>query len=241
MLHFESPTRKKTSFAWRSIQSSRPLLLEGLVWWVGSGEKIHIWRDRWIPQPNTFKIQTAPTLLTPTAMVSELIDGETLRWNHGLVNQIFSTEEAQLILSIPLSGTRQDDVLIWRSTAKGVFLVRSAYHMQKELEERGHAESSSGGRCSGVWSKIWKLPVPNVEKEFLWRASHEILPTRADLYKRKIVASPLCPMCEQEDETANHILWNCPSAADVWCAGDRIFSEALLPEHAVRPDRGKNF
>jgi hypothetical protein len=67
-----------------------------------------------------------------------------LGWNHALVNQIFSLEEVKLILSIPLSGTRQDDV-IWRGTAKGVFSVWSAYHMQKEVEEVGQVESSYGG------------------------------------------------------------------------------------------------
>jgi hypothetical protein len=178
----EAQLGRKPSFAWRSILSSCPLLQEGLIWRVGSGEKINIWRDRWIPRPNTFKIQMAPNFLTPTAMVSGLIDGETLRWNHDLVNQIFSKEEAQIILSIPLSGTRQDDVLIWRGTAKGVFFVRSAYHMQKEVEERGKAEPSSSSHCSGVWSKIWKLPVPNVEKEFLWRPA-----TRS--YRREITCT----------------------------------------------------
>jgi hypothetical protein len=39
--------------------------------------------------------------------------------------------------------------------------------MQKEVEERSKAENSQGGRLSGVWGKIWKLPIPNVEKNFL--------------------------------------------------------------------------
>ena len=193
---------------------------------MGRGEKIHIRQDRWIPRPTTFKIQTAPNILTPIATVSELIDVDTLRWNHVLVNQFFSQEETKLILSIPLSGTRQDDVLIWRGTAIRVFSVRSTYHMRKEVEERGQAESSYGGHCSGVWGKLWKLPIPNVEKEFLWRACHEILPTRANLYMRQITKSPKCPICEIEDEMAAHILWNYPSAVDVWSAGERIFQKS---------------
>jgi ribonuclease HI len=139
---------------------------------------------------------------------------------------MFSQEEANLILSFPLSGTRQDDVLVWRGTAKGVFSVRSAYYMQKEVEERSKAENSHGGRLSVVWGKIWKFPIPNVEKNFLWSACHEILPTRANLHKCKVVENPMCPLCEREDETEAHILWNCPSAADVWSAGMRIFQKS---------------
>jgi hypothetical protein len=97
-----------------------------------------------VTQPSTFMIQSQPNILALTTTVSELLDGEMLGWNHALVNQIFSSEEVKLILSIPLSGTRQDDV-IWRGTAKGVFSVWSAYHMQKEVEEVGQVESSYGG------------------------------------------------------------------------------------------------
>ena len=101
-------------------------------------------------QPSTSMIQSQPNILAPTATVSELLDGETQCWNHALVNQIFYWEEVKLILSIPLSGTRQDDDFIWRSTAKGVFLVQSTYHMQKEVEEAGQAESSYSDHFSGV-------------------------------------------------------------------------------------------
>jgi hypothetical protein len=37
--------------------------------------------------------------------------------------------------------------------------------------------------------------VPNVEKHFLWKASHEILPTCSNLFRRKIIDDPMCPIC----------------------------------------------
>jgi hypothetical protein len=51
-------------------------------------------------------------------------------------------------------------------------------------------------------------------KKFLWRACHDILPTR-----RKITNDPTCPLCGPETETTVHILWQCPSAADAWSVG----------------------
>jgi hypothetical protein len=56
---------------------------------------------------------------------------------------------------------------------------------------------------------------------FLWWACNEILPTRANLFKKKIVDNPLCPICGLEPETAVHILWTCNSARDVWCVSPR--------------------
>jgi hypothetical protein len=46
---------------------------------------------------------------------------------------LFTEEEVKNIRKIPLSSTDQKDTLIWRGTKNGVFSVRSAYHMQKEL------------------------------------------------------------------------------------------------------------
>jgi hypothetical protein len=66
-----------------------------------------------------------------------------------------------------------------------------------------------------------------MEKKFIWRACHEILPTRANLYKRKIIDDPKCPMCGREEETTFHALWSCP-AMDVWGAGPRVFQKSCF-------------
>ena len=49
------------SAAWRGIIAGRVILEKGLRWSVGNGSQIHIWEDRWIPTPTTFKI--TPNLL----------------------------------------------------------------------------------------------------------------------------------------------------------------------------------
>jgi hypothetical protein len=55
-----------------------------------------------------------------------------------------------------------------------------------------------------------------VVKTFLWQACNEILPTRANLHRKKIISDPLCPLCGRESETAGHVLWTCVVAQDVW-------------------------
>jgi hypothetical protein len=80
--------------------------------------------------------------------------------------------------------------------------------MQKELEEAGKPKSSSIRAInSDVWGKLWKLKLLNVEKNFLWKACHDILPTRSNMFKRKITEFPKCSICGLEDETTLHILW----------------------------------
>lgn len=83
-----------------------------------------------------------------------------------------------------------------------------------EMEASGLAETSIQQENGSVWHAIWNLKVPNVEKNFLWKACHDILPTRVNLKTKKIVEDPSCPLCGREQETTVHILWQCPSAMD---------------------------
>jgi hypothetical protein len=55
--------------------------MEGLIWRIGNGNKVWIWKDKWLPQQNTFMIQSPPLLLDPNALDGELIDKEAKGWN----------------------------------------------------------------------------------------------------------------------------------------------------------------
>jgi ribonuclease HI len=215
----------KPSFIWRSIHNACHLVREGLIWRVGNGDTIRIWQDKWIPQKSTCMIQSPPVILEPTATVKELMMEGAHEWNQILVNQIFSPDVAKIIFAIPLGGNAHEDTQIWRGTAKGTFSVRSAYHLQKEMEEATQAECSSSKQSSEVWGRIWKLSVSNVEKNFLWKACHDILPTRVNLHRRKVVEDKRCPVCGNVDETTIHALWECPSAMGVWNEGAQTFQK----------------
>jgi hypothetical protein len=164
----ESLIGKRPSFAWRSIHSSQELLKEGLIWRIGNDSKVRIWKDRWVPSPSTYRIQSLPVLLNADSMVSELIDVDTRWWKIELLESLFSREEVQSILSLPVSFTNREDVCIWRGSKNGIFTVRSAYYIQKELEKRRLAKSSSSKDHCTFWRKIWDLRVPNVEFFFFF-------------------------------------------------------------------------
>jgi hypothetical protein len=58
---------------------------------------------------------------------------------------------------------------------------------------------------------------------FVWGACHDLLPTKANLFKRKVISSQMCPVCNIVKESVEHIIWSCPFAADVWsCVPRRI-------------------
>jgi hypothetical protein len=106
---------------------------EGLFWRIGNGENTKIWGDKWVPMPTTFAIQSVPRVLDQDAKVVELIDKDLHGWNKGMLESLFSIDEVNAILSIPISPN-QSDVVIWRGTKNDVFTVKSAYHAAKAKE-----------------------------------------------------------------------------------------------------------
>jgi hypothetical protein len=59
---------------------------------------------------------------------------------------------------------------------------------------------------------LWSLQVPNAVKVFLWRAYHNLLPTKVNLFTRKVVDNNFCPVCHLAEETVFHAIWGCPGA-----------------------------
>jgi hypothetical protein len=58
---------RRHSYAWMSICQARKVLEVGLVWRVGNGEQIHIWGDKWLLTPSTYKIQSPVRVLASNA------------------------------------------------------------------------------------------------------------------------------------------------------------------------------
>nr|GEU68220.1 RNA-directed DNA polymerase, eukaryota [Tanacetum cinerariifolium] len=63
----------------------------------------------------------------------------------------------------------------------------------------------------------WNRFIPNKVNVFIWRLMLNKLPTRVNLDMRDIdVGSLLCPICLEDLETVNHIIFSCNMAKDLW-------------------------
>ncbi|GLT76793.1 hypothetical protein SLA2020_484310 [Shorea laevis] len=131
--------------------NSRVLLQEGLMWRVGTGNSIRIWKDKWMPSPVSYMVQSPTRVLHPEARVCELMEVDSHGWNYPLIHAIFDPEDALKICSLPLSSHGQPDRLIWTGTSTGVFSVRSAYHLGQELLQRDLGECSRASSSITIW------------------------------------------------------------------------------------------
>lgn len=113
-----------------------------------------IWKDKWLPTPTTYSIQSPRINFHVEATVSELIDQDSKWWNWQLLTSLFLKDEADIISKIPLSRYGHDDLMIWRGTTIGDFTVRSAYHMEKERLDAVRGECSHQSEIHYLWKKI---------------------------------------------------------------------------------------
>jgi hypothetical protein len=80
-LVLEATREKKPSLVWRSLTAAQEVIKRGAVWHVGDGKSIRVQRDRWVPVPTTFKIQSPCINLLESTLVADLINKETKGWN----------------------------------------------------------------------------------------------------------------------------------------------------------------
>lgn len=129
------------------------------MWIVRDGTSIQIWNYRWLPTPIFYSAQSPPRVIPEGSIVFMLIDPKLRGWNSSLIHTIFSKEEAEVIVTIPLSPTFPSDQLAWNGTSNGIFSVRSAYHMRMEIQEHNQGSTSQEGSGHWVWSFIWRSQI----------------------------------------------------------------------------------
>lgn len=141
----------------------------------------------------------------------DLIDEDLRMWNKDLVFQCFEQDEAMKIVNIPLASSHLLDKRIWHFEKSGEFSVRSTYHLSLQARYV-NAPSPSRPPCQKLWKAIWKAPVHNRVKNFLWRATKNILPLKHNLLKKGVNFDPACSLCNQGMESVNHLFTECDFA-----------------------------
>ncbi|XP_042939551.1 uncharacterized protein LOC122274591 [Carya illinoinensis] len=215
----ESNLGSAPSYAWRSIHAGLAMLKKGLLWRVGNGTSINLWKEKWIPTLPSQQISSIRGNDVWCEVVSDLIDPNLKTWREDLLQELFSNQEIEAIKTIPISLGGREDKMTWQASNNGQYTIKSGYHYQRSLISELEGEASRKHSDKDVCKKLWKMKVAPVVKFFVRKACSEALPTCANLTRRKILEDSLCPICKREPETSGRALWGCSAARDVWSQG----------------------
>ncbi|KAL7241533.1 hypothetical protein ACSBR1_014181 [Camellia fascicularis] len=140
-------------------------------------------------------------------------------WKHDLLKEWLSPEDLEAVLTIPIAAVHRDDLLIWHHNPSGVYSVKSGYALAKQICHNSNGPSKPSGSLilgTDFWNSIWALDIPPKIRHFWWRVCHNLLATKLGLFRRKCAASGECPICRKDDESVEHLLFECPWTKAVW-------------------------
>ncbi|KAK9195743.1 hypothetical protein WN943_003868 [Citrus x changshan-huyou] len=195
------------SYVWRSILAAKEVVVQGSRVQVGSGHSISIGKDPWLPDLQDGCVSTNLNEELAAARVSSLMMPHQRVWDYDVVSDIFNLRDKELILKIPLSSRREEDMWYWMADPRGCYSVRSCYKVLNPITPDSGAN---------VWRKLWNLQVPNKVKNFIWRAAHNVLPTATNLISKRVDVPSTCSVCNAYEETVLHSLVACSFAQSCW-------------------------
>ncbi|KAK9929939.1 hypothetical protein M0R45_027006 [Rubus argutus] len=129
----------------------------------------------------------------------------------------YPTQKALLYINnITIGDASIDDRMIWPMEKSVKYTVRSGYYFLFNPITTIPKSSSSHRINKKVWSIIWGINTLPKIKHFLWRALSNSLPTGLNLFRRKLLKSPICTLCGEFEESVEHCILLCAWTECTW-------------------------
>jgi len=177
------------STTWQAIMHGLDLLKQGIIWRVGNGSQIRIWRDPWIPREMSLRVISRQGRCR-LRWVSELLDIDGRGWDFDKLIHIFNPADVEEIAKTKIPARASEDFIAWHMEKTGIFTVRSAYNLALNIK-RGQGVQSTSSAPNGerkLWSRVWSGQVPPKVNVFIWKLAKDILPTKGRTQCRRLPA-----------------------------------------------------
>lgn len=109
--------------------------------------------------------------------------------------------------------------LIWVKEPRGIFTTKSAYFVAlscSEVCDDIPTGSAMPEEIQFLWKTMWRAKMSGKVKICIWRSCLNVLPTRVNLKKRKILVDDCCHFCTNISETIEHGFLYCSRTAVIW-------------------------
>ncbi|XP_056842911.1 uncharacterized protein LOC130495527 [Raphanus sativus] len=197
------------SHGWRSVLAGREILLKGLSWAVGSGDKIKIWKDPWLSCEAPMLPIGPPTEADAERTVSDLLCPISNCWDIDKIRSLLPQYE-EVIMRIVTSSAPAPDCLVWLPERSGNYSTKTGYGLGMEPHFAAGALSIPFN-----WNKcIWNIKTSPKIKDFLWKLVRKAIPVSSNLARRGIPAFN-CKRCDCVEDDL-HVFLLCSIAEQVW-------------------------
>ena len=199
---------------WKDISKEWITFSQNATSSLGNGRRLRFWKDPWCGE--TALCNAFPTLFNlvvhKNARVAEVWDSSRVGGGWSPVFErpfndweIEEVERFLLVLHNKKIRPAQEDCLILKETRPDGFAVKLMYRKLIHFPPTDFP-----------WYSIWNPIVPPKLDFFAWEASWDKVLTLDQLKRRGFTLVNRCFLCEEEEETIDHLLIHCSTAKMLW-------------------------
>ncbi|XP_026451543.1 uncharacterized protein LOC113351839 [Papaver somniferum] len=218
-------THFKKSSIWTGIKWVLHDFEDNTRWMVGDRKKISVWKDTWILESNILKMHPENDYIRQNIhmKVSDLIVDNTWTIPEEMV-EVFPYEDLPLISTTP-------DKLIWPENQDGVFSVHSAINIFRQKQPKLR-----------WYKRIWKTCVHPSTASNVWKITRGAYKTDENVKKRGMNISSRCYLCRKDQDSTNHLLWNCDyvKILSKWIGGVFAFKNPTYFDDIMQMSKDKS-
>ncbi|KAF7811664.1 putative ribonuclease H protein At1g65750 family [Senna tora] len=200
--------KPSSSNMWKGISKCWPIVERNIAWNIGDGNRVLFWKDIWISDRGWLIdcVSTQPPESVVDMPVHFFITPSG-GWDWSKIDPYVNRDVHDSIVAFlpPVQG--RHDCVRWRKTHDGNFSIRLAYDC---LSPNLNTPRPT------IWSKIWKWPVHERIRSFIWLITHGKILTNSHRRHRNLTDNATCSRCGREDETVLYALRDCDEVAELW-------------------------
>ncbi|KAL5133066.1 putative ribonuclease H protein [Glycine soja] len=194
-------------------------LINNFRWKVGDGSRLKFWKDKWREGDLSLKDKYL-SLYNVSTQQNHLINSMGIlvdnrwewkfQWRRNLFDHEVDMAAAFMadIAEFQIQPASRD-LLLWGLDTGGPYSTKAAYSFLKDGDSQVTEDSD--------FKSIWNLKIPPRASAFSWRLFKNRIPTKVNLRRRHVeLPSYNCPLCDEEEETAGHILYSCIKTRTLW-------------------------
>ncbi|CAN1844818.1 Putative ribonuclease H protein At1g65750 [Linum perenne] len=220
------PARKTgLSVVWREMLKVWNNVEDGLQWAIRDGKRTRFWLDKWVDNGDVLVDHALNvTRIDPNLLVSDCCNPDGT-WNLNFLHSALLPSAIPMVIGMqPPKSSSGDDRLVWGLEDNGVFSIKSAYLLLKDINTGDEVYD---------WRLAWRWNGPNRIKHFIWLVCHNRILTNEERSRRHITNQVVCPRCLNHSESLSHVIRDCCFAVQVW--------EDVLPHLLTTRDRNLDF
>ena len=121
------------------------------------------------------------------------------------------------ILRIKVGTLNTRDKLTWKENKPWEFMMKIAYQVAHRLSHPPSEEHSFAAQDQSLSKRLWSLNVLRRFKHLCGELAAMFYPQnpKSNLARWNVQVDSKCSLCSQQDETTEHIPWECPFARNV--------------------------